>query len=190
MVTALATRATTVWIAQTLLALETSATTRRLPTWRSALTAARYAVCVGNATADVEIGLIHDTRGANGSILFLKDACSWEVPDKTSDFRVSRPDDRFQAGWSHQDGDTYVTEDISRSRCSATSSGESHGICDGFGTCQCAPPFIGDDCSIKVWRAALRNFGYLNACSCRLCAGAWVTVLVGAWNIMLEYGCV
>ncbi|CAN0202808.1 unnamed protein product [Ectocarpus sp. 6 AP-2014] len=54
-----------------------------------------------------------------------------------------------QAGWSHQDGDTYVTEDVSRSECSLTSPGESHGICDGFGTCQCAPPFIGDDCSIK-----------------------------------------
>jgi hypothetical protein len=23
------------------------------------------------------------------------------------------------------------------------------GVCDGFGTCQCAPPFLGDDCSIK-----------------------------------------
>lgn len=26
--------------------------------------------------------------------------------------------------------------------------GESEGICDGFGTCQCAPPYIGEDCSI------------------------------------------
>ena len=26
--------------------------------------------------------------------------------------------------------------------------GKSEGICDGFGTCQCAPPFIGEDCSI------------------------------------------
>ena len=56
----------------------------------------------------------------------------------------------LQAGWNHQDGDTYVTEDVSRSECSSTSPGESHGICDGFGTCQCAPPFIGDDCSIKA----------------------------------------
>lgn len=56
----------------------------------------------------------------------------------------------LQAGWSHQDGDTYVTEDVARSECSITSPGESHGICDGFGTCQCAPPFIGDDCSIKA----------------------------------------
>lgn len=27
-------------------------------------------------------------------------------------------------------------------------SGRSEGICDGFGTCQCAPPYIGEDCSI------------------------------------------
>ncbi|KAL9184595.1 hypothetical protein ACHAXT_012565 [Thalassiosira profunda] len=26
--------------------------------------------------------------------------------------------------------------------------GQSEGICDGFGTCQCAPPYIGEDCSI------------------------------------------
>jgi hypothetical protein len=26
--------------------------------------------------------------------------------------------------------------------------GRTEGICDGFGTCQCAPPFIGEDCSI------------------------------------------
>ena len=32
--------------------------------------------------------------------------------------------------------------------------GESHGICDGFGTCQCSPPFIGDDCAIKVCLSA------------------------------------
>ena len=27
-------------------------------------------------------------------------------------------------------------------------SGTSEGICDGFGSCQCAPPYIGEDCSI------------------------------------------
>jgi len=27
--------------------------------------------------------------------------------------------------------------------------GNSNGICDGFGTCQCAPPFLGEDCSIR-----------------------------------------
>ncbi|CAM9574615.1 unnamed protein product, partial [Discosporangium mesarthrocarpum] len=54
-----------------------------------------------------------------------------------------------QAGWSHQDTDTYVTSDVYRIPCSEDNPGESHGICDGFGTCQCAPPFIGDDCSTK-----------------------------------------
>lgn len=43
-----------------------------------------------------------------------------------------------------------MTEGVSRLECSATMPGESHGICDGFGTCQCSPPFIGDDCSTKV----------------------------------------
>ena len=28
-------------------------------------------------------------------------------------------------------------------------SGHSNGVCDGFGSCQCAPPFIGDDCSVR-----------------------------------------
>lgn len=27
--------------------------------------------------------------------------------------------------------------------------GTSKGICDGFGTCQCSPPFLGEDCSMK-----------------------------------------
>ena len=27
--------------------------------------------------------------------------------------------------------------------------GESNGICDGFGTSYCAPPYVGEDCSIK-----------------------------------------
>ena len=27
--------------------------------------------------------------------------------------------------------------------------GRSEGICDGFGTCQCAPPYISEDCSIR-----------------------------------------
>jgi len=33
--------------------------------------------------------------------------------------------------------------------CDASHPGESHGICDGFGQCQCAPPFVGHDCSIR-----------------------------------------
>ena len=38
---------------------------------------------------------------------------------------------------------------LTQVQCSATEPGEVNGICDGFGTCQCAPPFLGDDCSIK-----------------------------------------
>ncbi|CAN0446333.1 unnamed protein product [Laminaria digitata] len=56
---------------------------------------------------------------------------------------------KTQAGWAHQDGDEYVTEGVARLECSADMPGESHGICDGFGTCQCSPPFIGDDCATK-----------------------------------------
>ena len=48
-----------------------------------------------------------------------------------------------------------MTEDVFREVCTATNRGESHGICDGFGSCQCAPPFIGSDCSTKVSRASL-----------------------------------
>jgi len=33
--------------------------------------------------------------------------------------------------------------------CSATEVGVENGICDGFGHCQCRPPMIGDDCSIR-----------------------------------------
>jgi hypothetical protein len=33
--------------------------------------------------------------------------------------------------------------------CDANNAGLSHGICDGFGGCQCAPPFLSDDCSAR-----------------------------------------
>jgi hypothetical protein len=53
-----------------------------------------------------------------------------------------------QAGYTHTDQDVYV-QDIAKIPCSLDNVGESNGICDGFGAVQCAPPFIGDDCSIK-----------------------------------------
>jgi len=59
-----------------------------------------------------------------------------------------------QAGYNHSDADHYET-DVPKVPCTATSKqtnglfGESNGICDGFGTCQCAPPFLLDDCSVK-----------------------------------------
>lgn len=52
------------------------------------------------------------------------------------------------AGYKHGPNDTYV-DNVRKVPCSATEKGESNGICDGFGTCQCAPPFLGDDCSAK-----------------------------------------
>lgn len=36
--------------------------------------------------------------------------------------------------------------------CGSEHPGESHGSCDGFGRCQCAPPYITDDCSVGAWR--------------------------------------
>ena len=54
------------------------------------------------------------------------------------------------AGYNHTDEDVYVDNaDVRKLPCSADEPGRSQGICDGFGTCQCAPPFLGDDCSAK-----------------------------------------
>lgn len=39
-------------------------------------------------------------------------------------------------------------------------SGSSNGICDGFGTCQCAPPFLGEDCSIMDCKDDCNENGY------------------------------
>lgn len=52
------------------------------------------------------------------------------------------------AGYTHTDEDVYVT-DVYKRPCSLELKGEVNGVCDGFGQAQCAPPFIGDDCSIK-----------------------------------------
>mmetsp|Transcript_24240 Transcript_24240/g.48206 ORF Transcript_24240/g.48206 Transcript_24240/m.48206 type:complete len:1055 (-) Transcript_24240:30-3194(-) len=52
------------------------------------------------------------------------------------------------AGYEHTDDDVFVP-DVKKVFCSKENVGHSNGICDGFGTCQCAPPFIGEDCSIK-----------------------------------------
>ncbi|RYY89740.1 hypothetical protein EON63_00150 [archaeon] len=53
-----------------------------------------------------------------------------------------------QAAYNHTDNDTYV-QDIAKIPCSIEHPGESNGICDGFGTTMCAPPFITQDCSVK-----------------------------------------
>jgi len=53
-----------------------------------------------------------------------------------------------QAGYTHTDDDIYV-QDITKIPCSPSRPGEINGICDGFGSTQCAPPFLGDDCGTK-----------------------------------------
>jgi hypothetical protein len=52
------------------------------------------------------------------------------------------------SGYEHSDLDTYLP-DVKKVVCSRENTGSSNGLCDGFGTCQCQPPYIGEDCSIK-----------------------------------------
>lgn len=52
------------------------------------------------------------------------------------------------AVYNYTDGDLYE-HDYRKLPCDFNHPGVSTGICDGFGTCQCAPPFVGDDCSIR-----------------------------------------
>ena len=66
---------------------------------------------------------------------------------------------------------SYVDESIQKRTCSQVTSkldesyisftGQSNGICDGWGKCQCAPPFIGDDCSMRDCKVSdCNNNGY------------------------------
>lgn len=48
----------------------------------------------------------------------------------------------------HADGELFI-EDQRKVPCDHDHIGESHGICDGFGACQCRPPYLGTDCSIR-----------------------------------------
>jgi hypothetical protein len=54
-----------------------------------------------------------------------------------------------QAGYIHKGNDSYV-QDIAKLPCNPEPAyynpGEVNGICDGFGTAQCSPPYIGNDC--------------------------------------------
>ena len=45
-------------------------------------------------------------------------------------------------------GDRKVPCQLMKDEYETIFTGTSEGICDGFGTCQCAPPYIGEDCSI------------------------------------------
>ena len=56
-----------------------------------------------------------------------------------------QPTQPSQAGYKHYDGEEYV-QDAHKVPCSQYNPGQQNGICDGFGTSQCAPPYIGDDC--------------------------------------------
>lgn len=74
-----------------------------------------------------------------------------------------------QDGHIHKDGDTYIGG-VRKDQCriiddqyeTLSFTGTSEGVCDGFGTCQCAPPFLGDDCSIKNCR---HNCSFNGHCS-------------------------
>lgn len=65
------------------------------------------------------------------------------------------------AGHIHVDGEVYVP-DVAKLPCSVSNPGESNGICNGFGTAICSPPFIGQDCSIKD---CLNNCSFNGWCS-------------------------
>lgn len=53
------------------------------------------------------------------------------------------------AGEYHRlDGELYNAK-TRKVPCDHAHPGENHGICDGFGFCQCAQPYITDDCSVK-----------------------------------------
>ncbi|GBG32705.1 Teneurin-1 [Hondaea fermentalgiana] len=52
------------------------------------------------------------------------------------------------APYTHTDNDQYVAN-VGKLSCSLERPGNSEGICDGYGHCLCAPPFVGLDCSMK-----------------------------------------
>lgn len=52
------------------------------------------------------------------------------------------------APYIHTDEDVYIAQ-LRKVPCEIGGIGVEHGICNGFGVCQCAPPFLGDDCSIR-----------------------------------------
>ena len=54
-----------------------------------------------------------------------------------------------QSGFDHLTRSDKYVQDITKIPCSYNNPGYSNGICDGYGTVMCAPPFIGSDCSIR-----------------------------------------
>lgn len=65
------------------------------------------------------------------------------------------------AGHHHVDGEDW-THGINKRKvqCGIDTPGESNGICDGYGHCQCAPPFLGEDCSMKDCKDNCNFNGY------------------------------
>jgi len=53
------------------------------------------------------------------------------------------------APFKHYDGNYYQGDAVRKVPCDGAHPGETNGICDGFGRCLCAPPFLGADCSIS-----------------------------------------
>ena len=53
------------------------------------------------------------------------------------------------APFLHYDGNYYQGDTVRKVPCDNAHPGEENGICDGFGKCLCAPPFLGSDCSIS-----------------------------------------
>jgi len=52
------------------------------------------------------------------------------------------------ANYTHND-DEYYHRGVRKIPCNHNFPGVMNGVCDGFGHCQCAPPFVGQDCSIR-----------------------------------------
>jgi hypothetical protein len=67
--------------------------------------------------------------------------------------------------------DTYL-QDERKIPCSQEHPGEAHGLCDGFGQCQCAPPMITEDCSVRDCKKNCSGHGYcsveypVSRCTC------------------------
>jgi hypothetical protein len=64
----------------------------------------------------------------------------------------------------HADADIYEAG-ARKVACDAANPGASHGVCNGFGMCQCAPPFVGDDCSIRACPGQDANCNGHGVCS-------------------------
>jgi len=67
-------------------------------------------------------------------------------------------------GFDHDSTDVDYVSGIGKSPCKTLEeggfTGHSNGVCDGFGSCQCAPPFLGEDCSIRDCPDNCNDNGY------------------------------